>query len=292
MKTPPPGKRYSLGISPCPNDTFIFEALIHRRISLPFSVAMHMVDVEALNELVGKVALDITKLSLTAILNVLDKYMILNAGAALGRGCGPLVVSRPGLSQEALATARVAIPGRLTTANLLLSLTDKFHGPRQEMVFDQVMPALLSGRADIGVIIHEGRFTYANKGLSLILDLGAWWEEHTGLPLPLGVIAIRRDLGVHAALEVQDAIKRSVEYASAFPEQSKAFIRTHAQEMDEKIIDRHIATFVNDFSRTLGSEGQGAILSLLKAAQAELDPRHTNKTIPPLTPEAVFAPVV
>lgn len=265
-----PTVSYSLGISPCPNDTFIFDALIHRRIPVPFATTLHMADVEELNTLARRGILEITKLSLSAALGVLDRYMILNSGAALGRGCGPLVVSRAGLSPDCFATARIAVPGRLTTANLLLSLTGQFHGPRREMVFDQVMPALLSGKADIGVIIHEGRFTYAGQGLSLILDLGAWWERRSGLPLPLGVIAVRRDLGVKTALAVQDAIRQSLEHARAHPEDSREFLRAHAQEMDESVMSAHVAAFVTAFSLDLGDEGQRAILTLLRAARKEL----------------------
>jgi len=281
---------YSLGISPCPNDTFIFDALINRRVPLPFAVTAHMADVEELNTLACRGALDITKLSLAAALRVLDRYRLLNSGAALGRGCGPLVVARPGLAQEAFSTARIAIPGRLTTANLLLSLNDQLHGPRTEMVFDQIMPALLAEKADLGLIIHEGRFTYAEKGLSLVLDLGAWWESHTGLPLPLGVIAVRRDLGERAALDIQEAIQRSLEYAHAAPEDGKEFIRSHAQEMNEAVMSAHIATFVNDFSRDLGDEGRNAVIALLQTAQKELTAFDPAAPVFPLSTQTIFAP--
>jgi 1,4-dihydroxy-6-naphthoate synthase len=200
------------------------------------------------------------------------------------------VVARPGLAGEAFSTARVAIPGRLTTANLLLSLSGRFHGPRTEMVFDQVMPALLAGKADLGLIIHEGRFTYAEKGLSLVLDLGVWWESHTGLPLPLGVIAMRRNLGERAALDVQEAIQRSLEYAYAAPEDGKEFIRSHAQEMDEAVMSAHIATFVNDFSRDLGDEGRDAVVTLLRTAQKELAAFDPAAPVFPLSAQTVFAP--
>lgn len=257
---------YSLGISPCPNDTYIFEALINGRIEMPFAVETRMADVERLNMLARTGDLAVTKLSLAAVPFVLERYALLHTGAALGRGCGPLVVSRPGISPERLARAGIAIPGALTTANLLLSLTKKFHGPRVEMTFDQVMPAVRQGRAELGVIIHEGRFTYAAQGLSLVLDLGAWWEEATGLPLPLGVIAARRDLGREAAEAVQGAIRRSLLFARANPQAGRAFIRAHAQELEEQIMDSHILTFVNDFSLDLGEEGRTAILSLLEQA--------------------------
>ena len=261
---------YSLGISPCPNDTFIFDALINNRIDMPFVSRPHMADVEELNTLACRNTLDITKLSLAAALTVLDRYILLNAGSALGRGCGPLVVSRPGLSSEAWEGSNIAIPGRLTTANLLLSLNGRFHGPRQEMVFDQIMPALAAGKTDLGVIIHEGRFTFQNHGLSLVLDLGQWWENQTGLPLPLGVIAVRRDLGMNTALEVEKAVRQSLEHARAHPEESLPFIRAHAQEMDDSIMTAHIDTFVNDFSLDLGLEGRNAVIAILETAAKEI----------------------
>ena len=279
---------YTLGISPCPNDTFIFDALIHRRTEAPFTVQPHMADVEELNALASRGTLEITKLSLAAASKVLDRYMLLNSGAALGRGCGPLVVSRAGVRHSTHKHCSIAIPGRLTTANLLLSLTGSFQGPRQEMVFDRIIPAVQSGKADLGVIIHEGRFTYAEHGLELVLDLGEWWERHTGLPLPLGVIAVRRDLGRQAALQIQQAIHRSLEHARAHPADGEAFIREHAQEMDPAVMAAHIRTFVNDFSLDLGEEGRRAVLDLLRAARKE-----TGEALPEaaaLLPEQVFAP--
>ena len=200
---------------------------------------------------------------------ILDRYILLNAGAALGRGCGPLVVSRRELSADECRSARIAIPGKMTTANLLLSLTGRFDGPREEMIFDQVMPAVERGRADLGVIIHEGRFTYADRGLRLVLDLGQWWEETTRMPLPLGVIAARRDLGPEGILEVEEAIRQSLLHARAHPDDGRVFIRAHAQEMDENVMASHIATFVNDYSLDLGEEGRRAMESLLQAAAKE-----------------------
>ena len=254
-----------LGISPCPNDTYIFDALVNRRIAAPFDVAPHMADVEELNSLAREGRLTVTKLSLAAAGHVLDRYVLLNAGGALGRGCGPLLVSRPELASGDRAGASVAIPGRMTTANLLLSLTGQFRGPREEMIFDQVMPAVERGETGLGLIIHEGRFTYEQRGLRLVLDLGQWWEENMGLPLPLGVIAVRRDLGPETALLVEEAIRQSLLHARAHPQDGREFIRTHAQEMDEQVMADHIATFVNDFSLDLGEEGRNAIMALFRA---------------------------
>ena len=260
---------FSLGISPCPNDTFIFDALLHNRIPASFDTSVHMADVEELNTLARQGTLAITKLSLAAVPDALKHYILLRSGAALGRGCGPLIVSSRPLSPDDLASSRIAIPGALTTANLLLSLHGGFKGPREEMIFDAVMPALEQGKADLGVIIHEGRFTYADRGLHLVLDLGEWWEAHTGLPLPLGAIAVHRDLGPETALQVEEAIRQSLLHARANPNDARDFIRAHAQEMDESVMRSHIATFVNEFSVDLGPEGQAAICHLLEAGARE-----------------------
>ncbi len=222
-----PSRILSLGISPCPNDTYIFHALAKGCIDLPCGFDLFMADVE-----------------------------VLNSRAALGRGCGPLLVAREPLSPADLAGARVAIPGRMTTANLLLSLHGALHGPREEMVFDQVMPAVAAGKADCGLVIHEGRFTYGGYGLHCVLDLGRWWESAYGLPLPLGAIAARRDLGGEAILAVQDAIRRSLEYANANPAASRGWIREHAQEMSDEVTDSHIRTFVNQSGQS-GQSGRG-----------------------------------
>lgn len=259
----------SLGISPCPNDTYIFEALLHDRFQKDFAVTPHIADVEELNALAAKGTLDITKLSLAAVPAALDEYILINSGGALGRGCGPLVVANPGLAPEKRITCPVAIPGVLTTANLLLSLCGFFSGPRIPMIFDQVMPSVASGKTGLGVIIHEGRFTYAQNGLSLVLDMGEWWEKHTGLPLPLGVIAVRRSLGEAMIATVQKAVKKSLEHANERPEDGRSFIRSLAQEMDESVLDSHIRTFVNAFSLQLGKEGREAIMTLLHAAEKE-----------------------
>ncbi|MDR1360381.1 MAG: 1,4-dihydroxy-6-naphthoate synthase [Deltaproteobacteria bacterium] len=257
-----------LGLSPCPNDTYIFDALIHGRIALEDRFSPRLADVQDLNDLAGSGFLELTKLSLAAMIRVLDRYVILDAGAALGRGCGPLLVSRAALSPEECRTASLAIPGRLTTANALLDLSGLFHGPRLEMPFETVIPAVAAGRTDLGAVIHEGRFTYAAHGLRLVLDLGRWWEESARLPLPLGVIAARRDLGKATILRLEDAVRRSLEHARARPEDSRAFVAAHAQEMDPEVREKHIAMFVNDFSLSLGQEGQKAVRALLEAAAA------------------------
>ncbi|MDR1946860.1 MAG: 1,4-dihydroxy-6-naphthoate synthase [Desulfovibrio sp.] len=260
---------YTLGISPCPNDTYIFEALIRRRIGAPFTVRTHSADVEELNAFAEEGRLDITKISMAAVSAILENYILLNAGGALGCGCGPLLTARPGLAESEYPRARIAVPGYRTTANLLLSLHGGFKGPREAMIFDAVMPALLAGRADLGLIIHEGRFTYAQKGLRLVLDLGEWWEKEKGMPLPLGVIVVRRSLGMDFALTAQAAVRASLAHARAHPEDGREFIRSLAQEMDPEVMAGHIALFVNEYSEDLGGEGREAILALLRAGADE-----------------------
>ncbi len=261
----------SLGISPCPNDTYIFSALIGGRIPLPAGfgpLSARMADVEELNALAREGRLDVTKMSAAAAAHVLDEYVILNAGAALGRGCGPLLAASSPVNAADLADAAIAVPGRLTTANLLLSLHGGFHGPRAEMPFDRIMPALAAGECAAGVIIHEGRFTYAANGLSLVLDLGEWWERATGSPIPLGVIVARRSLGLEMLKQIDRLIRASLEQANADPGATAAFVRAHAQEMDEDVCARHIKTFVNENSLDLGGKGRAAVRRLIgKAAE-------------------------
>jgi len=261
-------RTFSLGISPCPNDTFIFEALANGRIPLPCGFEMFMADVEVLNGRAREGSLDVTKLSIAVMAHAAGRYRLLRAGGALGRGCGPLLVARPGLSVEDLTHADVAIPGAMTTANLLLGLHGGFRGDRVEMVFDEVMPAVAAGEVPCGVVIHEGRFTYPAFGLDLVLDLGRWWEGATGMPLPLGAIAIRRDIDDATALAVEDAIRRSLAHARSHPADGRPYIKAHAQELADEVIDSHIRTFVNDFSMDLGPEGQSAVSALVaKAAE-------------------------
>ena len=261
----------TLGISPCPNDTYIFSALAEGRVAAPEetgSLTVHFADVEELNTLAKRGELDITKLSVAAVAEVLDTYAVLDVGGALGRGCGPLLVAREPATPAALCSAPLCVPGKLTTANLLLELHGGFDGPREEMVFDSIMPALTQGRYAAGVIIHESRFTYADHGLHLVLDLGAWWEQTTGAPIPLGVIAVRRSLGDAVIRSVAASIRRSLEAANADPSSAAFFVRLHAQEMDEAVCARHIATFVNEFSLDLGKDGRKAVRELIaKAAE-------------------------
>lgn len=263
----------SLGYSPCPNDTFMFHGLVHGEVAdcagLDFEVAME--DIESLNRrsLDAGQALQVQKLSLPALAHSLDRFVVLDAGAALGRGCGPLVVNRRGEAGDlnALAGRRVAIPGAYTTAHLLL----RIFGPDLEAVemrFERIMPAVTRGEVDAGLIIHESRFTYADHGLQEVADLGVCWEDETGLPLPLGLIAGQRSLGTDLLRQCSQGLASSVAQAFARPERAWDYVRAHSQEMDETVCRQHISLYVNEFSKALGAEGRRAVEELLARGRA------------------------
>jgi len=274
-------KTLTLGYSPCPNDTFIFYALTHGRIATPgFSVAELLADVETLNQLAIDGRLDLTKISYHALGHLRDRYVLLHSGGALGRGCGPLVIAPEKTSMQALHGKRIAVPGKLTTANLLLQLYGTGFDNLLVVPFDQVMPSLNRGEADAGVIIHESRFTYRESGFHEILDLGAWWESDTGLPIPLGGILARRDLGSETIRAVDEAIRASLEYAREHASEPRGYIRDHAQELDDQVIDAHIRMYVNDFSLDLGEEGIAAVETLMARAEARgLIPKSTEPLV-------------
>ncbi len=261
-------KSLSLGYSPCPNDTYIFYALAHGKVALPgYSIAERLEDVETLNQLALDGLLDLTKISYHALGHLRDRYVLLHSGGALGRGCGPLVISATATAMTSLRGKRIAIPGKLTTANLLLQLFDTGYDDLLVLPFDQIMPALQRGEAEAGVIIHESRFTYQKAGFHEVLDLGNWWETDTGLPIPLGGILARRDLGSATIQAVDKAIRASLEYARKNPEEPLSYIRAHAQELDDKVVKAHIELYVNDFSLELGDEGIAAVETLLRRAE-------------------------
>jgi 1,4-dihydroxy-6-naphthoate synthase len=258
----------NLAYSPCPNDTFIFHALVHGLVEAPpcrFAVTLD--DVETLNQAARAGRFEITKLSYAALGHLLDRYVLLRSGSALGRGCGPLLVAAPGRDRDGLARAAIAVPGSWTTAALLLGLYVGHAPDMAVMPFDRIMPAVARGEYDYGVIIHEGRFTYQKHGLRCLEDLGRWWESTTGLPIPLGGIAIRRDQPASLAAAVDKAIRRSIELAWAHPERSLDYIRRHAQEMAPEVTRQHIELYVNDFSLDIGPEGEAAIRHLYAAAR-------------------------
>jgi 1,4-dihydroxy-6-naphthoate synthase len=259
----------TFGYSPCPNDTFIFHALTHGLVpTAGFNVRERLEDVETLNRLALDGVLDLTKVSYHALGHLRDRYALLRSGGALGRGCGPLVIAAQPTTMPDLRGKRIAIPGTLTTANLLLQLYGTDYDRVVPMPFDRIMPALQAGTADAGVIIHESRFTFQAQGLHAVLDLGAWWEADTGLPIPLGGILARRDLGPAMLRAVDAAIHASLVHARAHPDAARAYIRAHAQELDDTVIDAHIGLYVNDFSLDLGDEGLRAVVTLLAHAEA------------------------
>lgn len=263
-------QQITLGLSPCPNDTFIFHALLYDLIKTKFSDPIHInprfADVEKLNSWALQGKFEVTKLSLGVMPHILEDYILLSSGAALGWGCGPLIITSEPMNQEDLKYEEIAIPGKYTTANLLLDLHGGFIGKRKEMVFSDIIPEVANGKLKAGVIIHEGRFTYKNYNLHKFMDMGEWWENKFHLPLPLGAIAVRRDISQELARALQTAIAESISYAWANPQASKSFIQGHAQEMDENVTAAHIATFVTDYSKDMGDKGKDAINMLIKAA--------------------------
>lgn len=251
----------SLGFSPCPNDTFIFYNLVHNSSSNE-GIQFHkpvLEDVERLNTMAVAGDLDVTKLSYHALGHVLDEYCLLNSGGALGRGCGPLLVTRDrdGASEDGLR--RIAIPGKLTTAALLLQMYLPFKCELVEMRFDSIMNAVLKKVVDAGVIIHESRFTYEKDGLQCLQDLGLWWEETTGMPIPLGGIAAKRSLGRDKLCRIEKALSASVDSAFKDPDACLPYIREHSQELAIDVVQSHIGLYVNEFSRDLGVEGRAAV---------------------------------
>ncbi len=257
----------SFGYSPCPNDTFIFHALSHGLVKAPFSLRVQHEDVETLNQLATQAVLDLTKVSYHAFGYLRDNYCLLRSGGALGRGCGPLVVARENFSMGDLKEQLIAIPGELTTASLLLQLHGEGYNKLKVLSFEQIMPAVARGEVAAGVIIHESRFTFSEYGLVKLLDLGVWWEDETGHPIPLGGIVAKRSLGQELISAVDDAVGRSLDYAWQHPQEASAYIAQHAQEMNEDVIRRHIELYVNPFSRDLGTEGVAAIEDLFERAE-------------------------
>ncbi|MDX9728084.1 MAG: 1,4-dihydroxy-6-naphthoate synthase [Bacteroidales bacterium] len=260
--------KLTLGFSPCPNDTFIFEAMVHGRVDTEgLEFDWFLADVEELNRRALEGTVDITKMSYHAYARAAAGYLILDSGSALGRSNGPLVVSRRPIGPDELDNALIAIPGRNTTANLLFSIFWPGATRKREYLFSDIPEAVLSGEADAGLIIHETRFTYSAMGLGLVADTGSMWEEMTGLPVPLGGIVVNRNLDLKVAARVGRAIRRSIEYARTSPGESADFIRRHARETEDEIAREHINLYVNDFSLSLGEEGRQAIRKLFAVAQ-------------------------
>jgi 1,4-dihydroxy-6-naphthoate synthase len=258
----------SLGYSPCPNDTFIFYALVHKRIPLEgLSLREQLEDVETLNRLSFKGQLDITKISFHAYAYLRDQYTLLRSGGALGKGCGPLLVARQGHTEIDLTNHRIAIPGEFTTAFLLLRLYEPGVQNIIVLPFHQIPNAVQQGEADAGLIIHESRFTYQNFGLRKVLDLGDWWEQVSGYPIPLGGIIMKRNFDKEIIKLMEEKIRQSILYAQAHPEEPRPYIRKYAQEIEDSVICSHINLYVNEYSLDIGSEGEKSIRFLFSEAE-------------------------
>jgi 1,4-dihydroxy-6-naphthoate synthase len=262
----------SIGYSPCPNDTFIFYALVNGKIDTDDLVFEEtLLDVETLNRMAMGSQLDVTKVSYHAFGFLREDYCLLRSGSALGRGCGPLIVSKKAHTTGGLQGYKIAIPGRLTTANLLLQLYAFDCGIQFssyiEMPFYRIMDSVSKGDVDAGLIIHEGRFTFQQYGLEKVVDLGEWWEGTSGFPLPLGGILAKKNLGKDVITKVDSLVKKSIEYSLSHRQESKVYIKEHSQELEDQVIEQHINLYVNDYSLDIGKEGLSAVRELFRRAE-------------------------
>ena len=259
--------KLSLGFSPCPNDTFIFDAMVHGKIDTEgLEFDLYMEDVEELNQRAFRGELDITKLSYHAFGHLLSKYILLDAGSALGNNCGPLLIAKSSIPDSDIQHSSIAIPGKYTTANFLLSLAYPEAQQKKELLFSEIETAVLGGAVNAGLIIHENRFTYQDKGLVKLIDLGEFWEDKTKMPIPLGGIVVKRGLPSEIQEKVNRVMQRSVAFAQENPDETREFVRQYAQEMDEKVMFQHIGLYVNDYTRNLGEKGRAAVQLLFDMA--------------------------
>ena len=263
--------KFTLSFSPCPNDTFIFDALVNKKIDTEgFEFETLLEDVETLNKWALEGKLDITKLSYPAFFKNLDDYVLLNSGAALGKGVGPILINKDPEHQTAnIQHQTIALPGENTTANLLFSFAYPDTKNKVFMRFDKIEEAVLSGKTDLGVIIHENRFTYQQKGLYKVTDLGEYWEQKMKSPIPLGGIAIKRSIDKAVSLRIENLIRKSIEFAFRNYPLITDYVKQHSQEMSEEVMRQHIELYVNNFSIDLGKDGKNAIETLYKIASAK-----------------------
>ena len=262
--------KLTLGFSTCPNDTFVFDAMIHQKVDtegLQFEVVL--ADVEELNKNAFSGTIDITKLSYHAFAYIANSYKLLTSGSALGYKNGPLLISKHKIYPDEVKNIKIAIPGKHTTANLLFSIVYPNVKQKKEYLFSDIEEAILDGEVDAGVIIHENRFTYEKKGLKKIIDLGEEWEEKTGNPIPLGGIVIHRKFDSETMLKVNRVLKRSVEFAFNNPDSSYSYVKNYAQELDDDVIKKHIELYVNNFTLDLGEIGKDAVIALFERAKQE-----------------------
>ncbi len=271
--------KLTLGFSPCPNDTFIFDALVHHKIDtegLDFEV--YLGDVEDLNNKAFNSELDITKISYHAYGYLTNNYVLLDSGSALGKGCGPILVKRSNVETLNIKNATIAIPGKYTTANFLLSIAHPEANNKKEMLFSDIESAVINNDVDAGLIIHENRFTYKEKGLKKIIDLGEYWENTTGVLIPLGGIIIKRDIPKEIILKFNRLLKKSIEYAFDNPDSPLAYMKKHSQEMDKNVMMQHVELYVNKYSIDLGVDGKSAISQMFNLAQEKnIIPQLTNE---------------
>lgn len=259
--------KITLGFSPCPNDTFIFDAMVHGKIDTEgLSFDFIMTDVEELNRKAFDEELDVTKMSYFAYAYASANYQLLNAGSALGYKCGPLLISKNKYEIPEISGLSIAIPGKYTTANFLFSTAFPGAANKKELLFSEIEQAILQGKVDAGVIIHENRFTYEQKGLLKIIDLGEYWEEQTNMPIPLGGIVVRRRMNIELKQKIDRIVRRSIEFAYANPLSGYDFIRANAKEMDDEVRNKHIQLYVNRFSIDLGAEGKAAVNRMYETA--------------------------
>lgn len=257
----------TLAYSPCPNDTFLFYHLVHQSLSSLFTVKEELYDVEQLNTFAKQGKFDVTKLSFYAFFEVLDTYQLLTTGAALGRGCGPLLVKKQNKDIILKETSQILVPGVKTTANLLLNLYLKGKYNAVPIRYDLVMDKIMKDEYDLGVIIHEERFTFEEKGLEKVIDLGEWWETETNLPIPLGAIAIKRTLNHQVQQEFNECLSKSLGLAYQNTEQTKQYILSNSISIDEDVAQKHIDLYVNDFTKNIGDEGKVAVYKLMEKAK-------------------------
>lgn len=270
----------SIGISPCPNDTFMFEAIVQQRLkSIPFDFDFVFEDVEQLNRMAMEAQLDVTKLSYNAYAKVSDQYQILDSGSALGKNCGPIIISKKPIHTTDLSNYSIAVPGEYTTAHLLLKISHPEISEKKFMIFSNIEESVLNGDTDLGLIIHENRFTYQDKGLIKVQDLGEFWEESTGYLIPLGCIAIRRNLPAWVKAKVNANIRKSIQYAFDHPYVSMPFIQSYAQELEEDVIREHINLYVNKYSVSLKNKGKQAVLHLLDKIEALSDEKNITHPV-------------
>lgn len=273
--------KLTLGFSPCPNDTFIFDAMIHGRVDTEdIEFDYFLADVEELNSKAMNAEVDITKISFHAYSHVAANYIMLDSGSALGFGAGPLLIARPGFDTGAIASKKIAIPGKYTTANLLFGIAFPECRNKKEYLFSDIENAIVNGEVDAGLIIHETRFTYQKHGLVKVADMGEYWEQLVNLPVPLGTIVIKRTIPENTALKVNRILKRSLEYAINAPQVSLDFVAGNAQAMDTDVMNSHIKLYVNEYTLSLGSKGRETVEKLFGIAAA--------KKLIPCLPDRIF----